>query len=195
MKTSHRFLFAPLGLAATLLTGVAPAGATCMVPDTDPVGAAVQPALHLPAGWMSSPRAGHIERADARSLAGFWKFVYVDTDGNLVDFGYADVNIGGAEMNLSFSHGPLNGNQCVGAWRETMEHHYKASHYAPLYAADHLTYIGFVNRVEEITLADDGQSTVGTFVSTGYDVNGNILFERQGTSSAVRIKVNTPPIP
>jgi hypothetical protein len=198
MKTRHRFLFAPLGLAAALLIGAAPAGATCMVPDSDPAlaGQAAGPALQLPAGWMSTPRAAHIERSDALDLTGFWKFVFVDSYGNVLDFGYATANAGGTELNLSFSHSPISGNQCVGVWRrDAQPHHYKLSHYAPMYAADHLTYIGFVNRVEEVTLSDDGQTTAGRFFTTAYDLQGNILFTREGTSSAIRVKVNTPPLP
>ena len=144
---------------------------------------------------MTPAVPGHVDWGDGRSPVGLWKFTYVDTDGNLVDYGYNTMNEGGTENDLSFFHPPLGGNVCIGTWRETRARHYKVSHYAPIFSQDHLTNIGLVNRIADITLADDGQSTVGTFVTTGYDNSGNTLFVRQGTTTAIRIKVNTPPFP
>jgi len=199
MKTSHRFLFAPLSLAAALLGVATSAGATCIEPlsDVGVVGQAAAPALRLPTGWNTFARVKDVDVKDARAFSGFWQFTMVDSLGNLMDFGYRTVNESGrgsgTEFTLSFGHPPIGGNTCIGVWRKTMvAGHYEGSHYAPMYAADHVTFVGTVHRIDEITLSADGQSVSGTFVSTGYDVDGNVLFTRTGESSATRVKVATP---
>ena len=155
------------------------------------------PALRLPAGWNTPARVEDADVNDARSFSGFWKFTMVDSLGNLMDFGYKTVNESGlgtgTEFTLSFGHPPIGGNTCIGTWKKaTVAGHYKGSHFAPMYSADHLTFVGTVHRVDDITLSADGQSASGTFVSTGYDLDGNVLFVRTGQSSATRVKVMTP---
>jgi hypothetical protein len=192
MTTKLRFLIAPLGLVALAL-GAGSAGATCMLPSAFAAAQARGATLHAPAGW-SSPRAiGHPPGdGEAHDLAGFWKFTFTDTVGNVVDFGYVGMHEGGTETLNSYGRAPGSGDVCMGVWKRQGPRQYKVSHYAPLFDPDNVTFVGTVNLIEELALAADGQSFSGTLTTTGYDASGNILFQAAGLAAATRVTVNTP---
>lgn len=192
MAHKIRCLIAPLALVAALPLASRPAFATCMMPAAYATPTVV-PALRPPVGWESSNAGVRPEGAVAiHDIAGFWKFTFRGTDGQVGDFGYIGMHDGGTETMVSFNRPPVTGDACMGVWQRQGPNHYKVSHYAPIFAPDNATFVGTVNIVEELRLAPDGESFTGGLATTGYDTSGNILFQAGGTIAATRVRVNTP---
>jgi hypothetical protein len=192
MKTSIRFLFAPLGIAAALALGAGPAGATCYEISTAMAGHAGAAAVHVPPNW-STPAPGP---ADGSGLAGLWKITFLDSNGNPVGLAYQAFHEGGTETLMDMTRSPALGDVCMGAWKaQERPHHYKSSHYSPIFDTDNVTFIGTLNWVGEVVLSPDGKTFRDNIAFTGYDVNGNILFQAQGVATGARVKVDTPVFP
>ena len=150
-------------------------------------------ATHAPLGWDSSNAGVRPEGApEIHDIAGFWKFVFRDPQGEVIDFGYIGMHDGGTETLISFGRPPVTGDACMGVWQRQGPNRYKVSHYAPIFAADNATFVGTLNIVEQLKLAPDGESFTGALVTTGYDTSGNILFQVGGAASATRVRVSTP---
>ncbi len=185
-------LVAPLALAAALPFAACPAGATCMMPAAY-AGPHAARATAPPIGWDSSNAGVRPEGATAiHDIAGFWKVVFRDPQGEVTDFGYIGMHDGGTETLISFGRPPVTGDACMGVWQRQGPNRYKVSHYAPIFAPDNATFVGTFNIVQELKLAPDGESFTGVLAGTGYDASGNILFQGSGLVSATRVRVSTP---
>ena len=193
MSKTFRSLIASLGLPAALALGAGAAGATCMLPSTFTAGRPQGVALHVPAGWATPAPAVLADLGlAAHTIAGFWKFTFTDTAGNVADFGYIGMHEGGTETMNSFGRPPVTGDVCMGVWERQGPHRYKVSHYAPIFDVDNTTFLGTLNIAEDLTLAGDGRTFSGTTLATGYDTAGNVLFQAEGLATASRVTAGTP---
>jgi hypothetical protein len=196
MKTSIRFLFAPMGIATALALGAGPAGATCYDIPQAMAGHAGAAAVHVPPNWSTPPAAGTQDPADGRGLAGLWKITFLDSNGNPVGFAYQAFGDGGTDTLLDMNRSPALGDVCIGVWKaQERPRHYKISHYSPIFDTDNVTFLGTVNWVSEMVLSPDGRTSQENIAFTGYDVNGNILFQADGVATGARVTVNTPVFP
>ena len=131
---------------------------------------------HSPAS--GSPRDGKAERAGVR---GPWSGHEVV--GDVVSFAHTRIR--------RRPGGLRRGGRATGAYR------WLRVAIVPILALTrianrHFSVGRFVNILEELRLAADGESVTGGLSTTGYDTSGNILFRASGTLSASRIRVNTP---
>jgi hypothetical protein len=86
---------------------------------------------------------------------------------------------------------PLDGNVCVGVWKETKARTIRLHHVAWSFANGIL--IGSLTIDEVNTVAPDGRTYKGKFTATFFDLNGNFLQQQKGTQTARRITVNSAP--
>lgn len=141
----------------------------------------VQPPPHI----MLPPRgmavAGHAGDAGNR-IVGTWLATYT-VEGNAFGQAYIQWHSDGTEwenINLPIS----GGNICVGSWMTMDAKHVARNHWGWLYTKGQLT--GYFNETETDAVARNGTYS-GTNEQKGYDLNGNLVFDVTGTSSAVYI--------
>jgi hypothetical protein len=160
--------------AATALGGFS-AHAGC----ADPRNINSQPQISLPAGF----NANIIRHGDAASLiVGTWLVTYV-VEGNAFGQAYIQWHSDGTEwenINLPVS----GGNICMGSWKPMDTKHVARNHYGWLYTNGVVS--GYFNETETDKVTRNGTYS-GTNEQKGYDLNGNLLFDVTGTSSAVFI--------
>ena len=125
------------------------------------------------------------------SILGLWDATYVNTDGSgfqSFKFWHPD----GTEWESS-NVSPLDGNVCVGVWKETQAGTIRLHHVGWSFTNGILT--GSLTIDEINTVAPDGRTYKGTFTATHYDVNGNFLQQQKGTQTAKRITVDSTGAP
>jgi len=126
------------------------------------------------------------------SILGLWHVTYVLSDGTPLFQSFKFWHPDGTEWE-SASASPLDGNVCVGVWKETKAGTIRLHHLAWSFANGILT--GTLTIDEINTVAPDGRTYKGTFTATHYDLNGNVLRQQKGTQTAKRITVNTTGAP
>jgi hypothetical protein len=192
MKTKSSFVLAATGLGFALAFAAAPATASCLSKPflSKLMAGGIQP--------VAAPRPMAGDWADSEEAAfrpavmpGLWKFQFTNPDGSSGDFGYNTFDAGGSEVLVSFGRPPMDGDVCVGVWKQVGLHHVKVNHYAPIFDADLVTFIGTLNIREDLAISLDGHSYQGPFAFTGYDTMGNIMFQGTGTTSATRITLKS----
>ena len=161
--------------AATALGGFS-AHAGCADPRNTSAG---QPVISLPAASVAKT----IRNGDAsRNIVGTWLVTYT-VENNPFGQAYIQWHSDGTEwenINLPIS----GGNICVGSWKRVDVNNVSRNHWGWLYTDGNLS--GYFNETETDTVTRNGTYS-GTNEQKGYDLNGNLLFDVTGTSSAVRI--------
>ena len=76
------------------------------------------------------------------------------------------------------------GGVCMGSWKAVDTKHVARNHYGWLFTNGEVS--GYFNETETDKVTRNGTYS-GTNEQIGYDLNGNILFDVTGTSSAVYI--------
>jgi hypothetical protein len=164
-------------LTAALLGGVS-AHAGCADPRNPGSGNVhVPPAITLPA-QAKMPRSG--DAGDR--IVGTWLVTYT-VEGSPFGQAYIQWHNDGTEwenINLPIS----GGNICMGSWMKVDSKHVARNHWGWLYTNGDLS--GYFNETETNAVGHDGTYT-GTNEQKGYDLNGNLVFDVTGTSSAVLI--------
>jgi hypothetical protein len=165
--------------AATALSGFS-AHAGCADPRILLSGSSHQIAqisLPAPAGTNA------VRHGDARiNIVGTWLVTYT-VEGNPFGQAFIQWHSDGTEwenINLPLS----GGNICVGSWKRVDVNNVSRNHWGWLYTDGNLS--GYFNETETDTVTRNGTYS-GTNEQKGYDLNGNLLFDVTGTSSAVLI--------
>jgi hypothetical protein len=113
---------------------------------------------------------------------GTWLVTYT-VEGNYFAQAYIQWHSDGTEwedINLPISGGTV----CVGSWTAVDAKHVARNHYGWLYTKGKLS--GYFDETETNKVTPNGTYS-GTNEQKGYDLNGNLLFDVTGTSSAVII--------
>ena len=174
----HSFTLA-IAAAATVLSGFS-AQASCADARTLLSGSRHQiPQISLPA--PAGTNAAH--SGDARiNIVGTWLVTYT-VENNPFGQAYIQWHSDGTEwenINLPIS----GGNICMGSWKRIDVNNVSRNHWGWLYTDGNLS--GYFNETETDTVTRNGTYS-GTNEQKGYDLNGNLLFDVTGTSSAVRV--------
>lgn len=139
----------------------------------------VPPPIVLPAPALPS---AHRTGDASKLIVGTWLATYV-VEGNPFGQAYIQWHSDGTEwesINLPIS----GGNVCVGSWTKVDAKNVSRNHWGWLYTNGVLS--GYFNETETDKVARDG-TYAGTNDQKIYDLNGNLLNEVTGTSSAVLI--------
>jgi hypothetical protein len=171
----NRTIILAAAAAATALSSVS-AYAGCADPRTPGVFRQVPP-ISLPAG-TNRPHSGDA----AKNIVGTWLATYT-VEGNAFGQAYIQWHSDGTEwenINLPLS----GGNICMGSWTKVDARHVARNHFGWLYTNGELS--GYFNETETNAVSKNGTYS-GTNEQKGYDLNGNLLFDVTGTSSAVLI--------
>ncbi|HEX4051224.1 MAG TPA: hypothetical protein VHY19_10125 [Steroidobacteraceae bacterium] len=174
---THRTALLSLGsLAVGSMLFAAPAKAGCV----DPRGGGTPAVIHhlpgLPGLFGSS--------IEHQTIVGTWHVVYTEGGG---PFGEAFIqwHSDGTEWeNISLP--VLDGNLCLGSWKQIRAATFARNHYGWLYDAGLLS--GYFNETETDVLSKDGNSYSGTNDIKMYDMSGNLTMDITGTASAERIQ-------
>lgn len=126
------------------------------------------------------------------SILGLWHAVYVNADGSPAFESFKFWHPDGTEWE-SASVSPLDGNVCVGVWRETNAGKIRLHHVAWSYTNGMLS--GSLTIDEINTVAPDGGTYSGTHTATFYDLSGNVIQIVKGTQTAKRITVDSTGAP
>jgi len=116
------------------------------------------------------------------NIVGTWLVTYY-VEGNL--FGQAYIQWHSDRTEWENINLPLSGgNICVGSWTTVDSKHVSRNHWGWLYNNGELS--GYFNETETDKVTRNGTYS-GTNEQKGYDLDGNLLFDVTGTSSAVYI--------
>jgi hypothetical protein len=118
----------------------------------------------------------------ADNIVGSWLVTYT-VEGAYFAQAYIQWHSDGTEwenINLPISGGSV----CVGSWTTVDAKHVSRNHYGWLYTKGKVS--GYFNETETDAVAKNG-TYAGTNEQKGYDLNGNLLFDVTGTSSAAMI--------
>ena len=120
----------------------------------------------------------------AQTIVGTWLITHYAADGSLDGQAYAQWHSDGTEWeNIDF---PIEGGVlCMGSWKAIDTDHVARNHFGWLYASGALT--GHFNMTETVTVKHDGTYT-GVKHTKVYDLDGNLLVEFDGSTSAVLIE-------
>jgi len=161
--------------AATALSGFS-AHAGCADPRN--IGAG-QPLISLPS---ASAEKTVLNGNASRNIVGTWLVTYT-VEGKPFAQAYIQWHSDGTEWeNIDL---PISGGSvCVGSWTAVDAKHVARNHYGWLYTKGKVS--GYFNETETDKVTRNGAYS-GTNEQKGYDLNGNLLFDVTGTSSAVAI--------
>jgi hypothetical protein len=125
------------------------------------------------------------QAAGRRSIVGMWSVHYVSTTGGPEVFSYDQWHADGLEFEAA-NVGP--GAVCQGTYKHAPDGSYHNYHIAWTFDSTGAPS-GYWDENLVVTVSADGQSYSGTFAQDFYDVNGNFLFENDGTLTATRLNV------
>lgn len=167
-------------VAATAATALASISAHAGCADPRTAGAFHQtPPILLPV----TPGMNTMHTGDAtKNIVGTWLVTYT-VEGSYFAQAYIQWHSDGTEwenINLPISGGSV----CVGSWTAVDAKNVARNHYGWLYTKGKVS--GYFNETETDAVAKNG-TYAGTNEQKGYDLNGNLLFDVTGTSSAVGI--------
>ncbi len=177
MKRSIIMATAALTLAASGLS----ARAGCADPRTAaPAALHKMPGVLLPAPAAASDAGG---RNAAASIVGTWHAIYT-VEGQPFGEAFIQWHDDGTEwenINLPVA----SGNLCMGSWKPVDAKHVYRSHIGWLYTDGTLS--GYFTETETDKVAHNGTSYAGTNEQKVYDLDGNLLADVTGTSSATKL--------
>ncbi|HTT04538.1 MAG TPA: hypothetical protein VMF64_04565 [Steroidobacteraceae bacterium] len=163
------------GLAAASVLVAAPAKAGCV----DPRGAEAPALLHqlpgLPGLFGSLP--------EHHTIVGTWHVVYT-AGGAPSGEAFMQWHSDGTEWE-NINYPVLDGNICMGSWKQLNANSVARNHYGWLYDAGLVA--GYFNETETDVLSKDGNSYSGNNEIKFYDTSGNLTMDIKGTASAQRI--------
>jgi hypothetical protein len=171
--------------AAGLLCGGWSAKAACGEPEQAGGIAAVLPSMAQSSNDTGALTRGS-ERDHRRSIVGLWHVTFVKSDGSPFYQSFDLWHSDRTEFETA-SASPLNGNVCVGVWRETKGGSVQLHHVGWHFEGGVLTATFTLD--ETNTVASDGKTYKGTFLYQRYDLAGNLLLQVAGTLTADRITV------
>jgi hypothetical protein len=124
-------------------------------------------------------------------IVGLWLVKYLLPDGTVLDHGFQQWHSDGTEIHNDADAPPARGNFCLGIWNKTGRSHYTLNHFYLGWDPDDNTLQNRVQIREEVDLDRSGDKHSGTFTIDGYDPEGKLVFQAQGTVQATRMTVKT----
>jgi hypothetical protein len=125
-------------------------------------------------------------KADShRSIVGLWSVHYVSTTGGPEVFTFDQWHSDGLEFEVA---GFAPGVVCQGTYKQARDGSFHDYHIAWTFDSTGAPS-GYWDENMVVTVSADGQSYSGTYARSFYDVNGNFLFEDDGTLTATRLSV------
>ena len=130
-------------------------------------------AVYHPSGFAGADFTLVSDSEEGPSIVGLWKFEWLSDGkskvgppaGTLLDFGFQAWHQDGTEIINSGSQNPVDGNFCLGAWRQVGQYTYKVKHIPLAYSGN---YVGPVLITESITLSPSGNSFNGRITITPF---------------------------
>jgi hypothetical protein len=126
-----------------------------------------------------------VQAAGHRSIVGMWSVHYVSTTGGPEALTFDQWHSDGLEFETA---NLAPGLMCQGTYKQAPDGSYHDYHIAWTFDATGAPS-GYWDENMVVTVSDDGQSYSGTYARFFYDVNGNFLFEDDGTLTATRLRV------
>ena len=126
-----------------------------------------------------------MQAADQHSIVGMWSVHYVSTTGGPEVFTFDQWHSDGLEFEAA---NLVPGALCQGTYKQARDGSYHNYHTAWTFDSTGAPS-GYWDENLVVTVSGDGQSYSGTFAQKFYDVNGNFLFENDGTLTATRLNV------
>ena len=125
-------------------------------------------------------------KADSHhSIVGLWSVHYVSTTGGPEVFTFDQWHSDGLEFEVA---GFAPGVVCQGTYKQARDGSFHDYHIAWTFDSTGAPS-GYWDENMVVTVSADGQSYSGTYARSFYDVNGNFLFEDDGTLTATRLTV------
>jgi len=119
------------------------------------------------------------------SIVGLWNVNFL-SGGSVVDVAFDAWHSDGTEILNDYTD-PIEGNVCLGTWRQTASNTYKLKH-PSWYFDNNGNLLGTVVIHEIVCLSKDGNSYSGAYTYDIYDVTGIFQGELTGEIQATRIK-------
>jgi hypothetical protein len=162
--------------AAALATFTVSAQAGCADPR-------VSPGIHkMPPMLLQRPLSARPPASAEKNIVGTWHATYT-VMGNPFGEAYIQWHDDGTEWeNIDFP--AASGNICMGEWVPVDKKHVARTHVGWIYNEG--TLAGYFTETETNEVAKDGNSYSGTNEQKVYDLEGNLLADVTGTSSATR---------
>ena len=126
-----------------------------------------------------------VQAAGHRSIVGMWSVHYVSTTGGPETLTFDQWHSDGLEFETA---NLAPGLMCQGTYKQAPDGSFHDYHIAWTFDATGAPS-GYWDENMVVTVSDDGQSYSGTYARDFYDVNGNFLFEDDGTLTATRLRV------
>ena len=125
------------------------------------------------------------QAAGRHSIVGMWSVHYVSTTGGPEAFAYIQWHSDGLEFEAAnIAPGAL----CQGTFKQASDGSYHDYHVAWTFDSNGAPS-GYWDENMIATLGTGGSTYSGTYARKFYDVNGNFLFEDDGTMTATRLTV------
>lgn len=136
----------------------------------------------MPPMLLQRPASARPPASAATNIVGTWHVTYT-VMGNPFGEAYIQWHNDGTEWeNIDFP--AASGNICMGEWVAVDRKNVARTHVGWLY--DNGTLSGYFTETETDKVARDGNSYTGTNEQKVYDLDGNLLADVTGTSSATR---------
>ncbi len=142
-----------------------PASSRAVIPSLDAIAASSAPAA-------------------SASIVGLWKATFI-SGGQVVDVGFDVWHSDGTEILNDYTN-PIEGNVCLGVWKQTGPRTYKLKHPAWLFDGTG-ALLGTAMIHATVTLSADGNSYAGSYTYDIYDTSGAFVEEFPGELKATRI--------
>jgi hypothetical protein len=164
--------------ALLLLVGLLLAGTNAQAACADPRGPKGMPPHRMPFLKQADDPAGQ------HSIVGLWHVTYT-TGGELFYEAFDEWHADGTELE-SADASPINGNVCVGVWKETASGSVKLNHIGWTFD-DSGNSTGTFTIAELNKVSARGNGYTGTFDFKVFDTNGTLVADITGNVSASRI--------
>jgi hypothetical protein len=132
----------------------------------------------------NSPTAAPQAAPSQATITGLWQINF-SSGGEVVDVGFDVWHSDGTEILNDFTN-PINGNVCLGTWKQTGSLTYKLTHPA-WYFDDSGNLLGTEMLFENVTLSADGKNFNGWYLIDVYDTQGTLVDTFTGSLAASRI--------
>jgi hypothetical protein len=126
-----------------------------------------------------------VQAAGRHPIVGLWSVHYVSTTGGPEVFTFDQWHSDGLEFEVA---GLAPGVMCQGTFKQAPDGSIHDYHIAWTFDSTGAPS-GYWDENMVVTVSADGQSYSGTYARSFYDVNGNFLFEDDGTLTATRLSV------
>jgi hypothetical protein len=123
------------------------------------------------------------QAAGHHSIVGMWSVHYVSTTGGPEVFTFDQWHGDGLEFEVASF---LPGAVCQGTYKQASDGSYHNYHVAWTFDSTGAPS-GYWDENMVVSVSADGQSYSGTYARKFYDLNGNFLFEDDGTLTATRL--------